>query len=99
MSVIDEVKQKLDIAEVIGQYVALRVAGRILRGLCPFHEDHSPSLAVYPESGQFHCFGCGRHGDVITFLMVIAKVTFTEALRILDELSAQHNHGGPSDHP
>jgi hypothetical protein len=58
---------------------------------------HSPSLAVYPESGRFHCFGCGRHGDVITFLMVIAKLTFTEALRALEELS-QHNHGGPPDH-
>ena len=92
-------KAATPIAEVIGQYVALRVAGRILRGLCPFHDDHSPSLAVYPESGTFHCFGCGQHGDVITFLMMIAKLTFTEALHVLEELSTQHNHGAPRDHP
>jgi len=79
-------KAALPIAEVVGQYVTLRLAGRILRGLCPFHEDHVPSLVVYRERGTFHCFGCGSHGDVITFLMTIEKISFLQALAALERV-------------
>ena len=63
----NELKQRIPIEEVIGQYVPLIRQGHYYTGLCPFHDDHHPSLAVYPERGTFCCFACGERGDVIRF--------------------------------
>jgi DNA primase len=65
MSVIDDVKLKTDIVQVIGQHTKLTKAGRMFRGLCPFHSEKDPSFYVYPEQQTWHCFGaCGTGGDV-----------------------------------
>ena len=70
MSVIEEVKQKTDIAEIIGQYTALKKSGKNLTGLCPFHSEKHPSFYVYPEQQSWHCFGaCNTGGDVLSFIM------------------------------
>jgi DNA primase len=79
------VKEAVPIAELVSQYVALKPSGRALRGICPFHEDHYPSLMVYPEAGTFRCYGCGRHGDVITFVITIEHLPFFRALDRLEE--------------
>ena len=70
MSIIDDVKQKTDIIEVIGQFTTLKKAGRTYRGLCPFHSEKAPSFFVYPEQQSWHCFGaCSTGGDVFAFIM------------------------------
>jgi DNA primase len=84
MSAIDEVKQRIDIAEVIGQYTALKKAGRNLTALCPFHSEKHPSFFVYPEQQSWHCFGaCNTGGDVFAFIMKKESLDFGEALRTL----------------
>ncbi len=84
MSVIDEVKQKLDIVEVISQYTTLKKAGRNMAALCPFHSEKNPSFYVYPEQQSWHCFGaCNTGGDVFSFVMRKENIDFGEALRLL----------------
>lgn len=84
MSVIDEVKERLDIVEVIQSYVPLKKAGRNYKGLCPFHSEKTPSFVVFAETGTWHCFGaCGTGGDVFTFVMKQENLDFGEALRLL----------------
>jgi DNA primase len=86
MSAIDEVKQKTDIVEVIGQYVSLTKSGRTFRGLCPFHSEKHPSFFVYPDQGSWHCFGaCNTGGDAFSFIMQKEGIDFGEALRLLAE--------------
>jgi DNA primase len=84
MSVVDEVKEHLDIVDVISAYVPLKKAGRNYKGLCPFHSEKTPSFVVFPDSQNWHCFGaCGTGGDVFTFVQKRENVDFGEALCIL----------------
>jgi DNA primase len=78
---IDEVRARINIADVVGDFVTLKSAGvGSLKGLCPFHEERSPSFHVRPQVGFYHCFGCGEGGDVFTFLQKMDHVTFQEAV-------------------
>ncbi|WP_210505997.1 DNA primase [Naasia sp. SYSU D00057] len=78
---IDEVRTRVNLADVVGDYVALKSAGvGSLKGLCPFHDERSPSFHVRPQVGLYHCFGCGEGGDVYTFLQKMDHVTFAEAV-------------------
>lgn len=81
----EEVRARADIATVIGRYVALKGSGGSLKGLCPFHKEKTPSFHVNAAKGFFHCFGCGKGGDVFTFLQEIEGIQFPEALKILAE--------------
>jgi DNA primase len=84
MSVVDEVKDRLDIVEIIQPYVPLKKAGRNYKGLCPFHAEKTPSFIVFPETGTWHCFGaCGTGGDVFNFIMKQENLGFGEALQML----------------
>jgi len=85
MSVIDEVKQRTDIVEVVSRYVSLKKAGRNLVGLCPFHSEKHPSFFIYPEQQSWHCFGCNTGGDVFSFVIKKENIDFGEALRLLAE--------------
>ncbi|MEQ8822648.1 MAG: DNA primase [Sumerlaeia bacterium] len=80
---IREVKERTDIADVIGEHVALSRTGQSLKGLCPFHEEKTPSFYVTPARGTFHCFGCGVGGDAISFLEQHEGLDFLEALERL----------------
>ena len=80
---IDELTQRADIAEVVGAYVPLNRKGANLWGLCPFHSEKTASFSVSPEKQIYHCFGCGKGGGVLSFLMEIENVTFPEAIHLL----------------
>ncbi|MCU1471301.1 MAG: primase [Glaciihabitans sp.] len=100
---IDEVRSRTNIADIVGDYVTLKNAGvGSMKGLCPFHEERSPSFHVRPQVGFYHCFGCGEGGDVFTFLQKMDHVTFSEAVermaaRIGYELHYEDG-GQASDH-
>ena len=83
--IIDDVRQSNDIVDVISQYVRLKRSGRNYFGLCPFHNEKSPSFSVSPEKQIFHCFGCGVGGNVFTFLTKIEGINFVEAVQQLAE--------------
>jgi DNA primase len=79
----EEVRSRADIAKVIGRYVKLQGKGSSLKGLCPFHKEKTPSFHVNAQKGFFHCFGCGKGGDVFNFLQEIENIGFFEALKML----------------
>jgi DNA primase len=81
----DHVKQQADIVRVIGEYIRLKKSGQNFTGLCPFHGEKTPSFAVHPVKQIYHCFGCGKGGDVFNFVMEMDKVPFPEAVRIVAE--------------
>jgi DNA primase len=87
---VERVKNLSPIAQIVGQYVQLRPSGSNLIGLCPFHEDRIPSFTVYPATGTFHCYGCGKHGDVISFVGWIEHLNFGQVLDALDRFNYQH---------
>ncbi|MGV9184221.1 DNA primase [Arcanobacterium canis] len=81
---LEEVRQRVRIDELIGEYVSLKPAGiGSLKGLCPFHDEKTPSFNVRPQMGFFHCFGCGQSGDAIAFVENIEHVSFVEAVEFL----------------
>jgi len=81
----DLVKERVDIVQLVGTKVALKKAGRIYRGLCPFHAEKTPSFTVDPERRTYHCFGCGVHGDVFTWMETQVGLSPAEALKELAE--------------
>jgi DNA primase len=81
----ERVKQQADIVRVIGEYVRLKKSGANFTGLCPFHQEKTPSFAVHPVKQIYHCFGCGAGGDVFKFVMEMEKSTFPEAIRTVAE--------------
>ncbi|MBP3470349.1 MAG: DNA primase, partial [Lachnospiraceae bacterium] len=83
--VVEEIRQKNDIVDVISGYVRLKRQGNNYFGLCPFHSEKSPSFSVSPGKQMYHCFGCGVGGSVITFVMEYENFTFPEAVRFLAE--------------
>jgi len=81
--IIEEVRDRSDIEQVIGTYVTLKRAGSNVKGLCPFHNEKTPSFTVYPDSQSFYCFGCGAGGDVITFTMKYNNLDYAGAIEYL----------------
>jgi DNA primase len=92
------IRERVRIEEVVGDYVQLRRAGAdSLKGLCPFHDEKSPSFHVRPNHGHFHCFGCGEGGDVYAFIQKIEHVTFVEAVELLaDRIGHTITYTGPA---
>jgi DNA primase len=82
-SPVEEIKARLDVADLVGQTVALKRSGRSFKGLCPFHGEKTPSFYVFPETGTWKCFGCGEGGDLFTFVQKRDNLDFVEALQSL----------------
>jgi DNA primase len=82
---VQEIKDRLDLADLISEHLRLQKAGRDLKGLCPFHQEKTPSLYMSPEKQLWHCYGCQRGGDHFTFIQEIEHVDFKGALRLLAE--------------
>jgi DNA primase len=101
---IEEVKARTNIADIVGDYVSLKAAGvGSMKGLCPFHDERSPSFHVRPQVGFYHCFGCGESGDVYSFLQKMDHVSFSEAVerlagRVGIELHYEDGAGAAPDH-
>lgn len=97
---ISAIRERLRIEDVVGDYVQLRRAGAdSLKGLCPFHDEKSPSFHVRPNHGHFHCFGCGEGGDVYAFIQKMEHVSFVEAVEVLADrigYSVTYSGGGTS---
>lgn len=94
-----QIRDRVDLIEVISEHVSLRQRGRRWVGLCPFHSEKTPSFTVNPELGIFKCFGCGKGGDVFSFVQAQENISFMEALRLLAdragiELSPERGAGG-----
>ncbi len=97
------VRERAKIEEVVGAYVALRRTGSTMKGLCPFHDEKTPSFQVTPARGFYYCFGCGEGGDVLTFVQKIDNLSFTEAVeRLADQVGIQLRYtedSGPRPEP
>ncbi|UDY24858.1 DNA primase [Nocardioides sp. Kera G14] len=99
---IAEVREKAKIEDIVGQYVTLRRSGSNMQGLCPFHDEKSPSFNVNPSRGFWHCFGCGEGGDVIAFVQKIDGLSFADTIeRLADKVGVQlqreEGFGGPQE--
>ncbi|MBI5205690.1 MAG: hypothetical protein HZA11_12310 [Nitrospirae bacterium] len=80
---LDDIKSRLDIIEVISDYVELKKSGQNYKANCPFHSEKSPSFMVSPAKQIFHCFGCGAGGDIFGFIMKYENLNFQEAIKML----------------
>lgn len=101
MSDIDEVKSRLNIVDIVGARVTLKKAGRNFKGLCPFHNEKTPSFMVSPDRQVFHCFGCGKGGSAIDFVMEYEHLDFYEALETLADrvgVKLTHVYGDSPEH-
>ena len=101
--IVEEVRTRADIVEVIGEHVQLKRAGKDYKAPCPFHSERTPSFYVVPAKGFYHCFGCGEKGDVFTFLMKKAGLNFQEAVRAIAarvgvEIPADTQQAGEDPH-
>lgn len=101
---IDQIRNALDIADVVGSYVQLKRMGHVAKALCPFHKEKTPSFHVNPARQAFHCFGCGVGGDVFKFVMLYDHVDFPTALRMLASragiaIQIDDRRAGPNDGP
>ncbi len=85
--ILEEIKSKNDIESVISAYVSLKRRGKNLIGLCPFHNEKTPSFTVYPESDSFYCYGCGKGGDQFTFVKLAENLDYIEAVKLLADRS------------
>jgi CHC2 zinc finger/Toprim-like len=86
----ERLKRQVPIGDVVEYYVELRCAGKTCTGRCPFHNDRKPSFTIYPDQGTFHCFGCGAHGDALTFLQKVEGWSFRQVLRMLPHFGSGH---------
>src|ERR1035437_7463399 len=86
--VIFEIKNRLDIIDVVSEHVVLKKTGRNYSGLCPFHKEKTPSFSVNADKGIYKCFGCGEGGDAISFLMKVNNESFYE---VISELAQKYN--------
>src|SRR5437763_16286952 len=84
-SSIDTIKAKVDVVEEIGLVVALQKSGKAFKGLCPFHNERTPSFYIFPESQTWRCFGCNEGGDIFTFVQKQQNLDFRDALTYLAE--------------
>jgi DNA primase len=97
---IELIKERLDISELVSEYVPLRRAGTHFKGLCPFHQEKTPSFIVSPQKGIWHCFGCGEGGDAFKFIQKIEGLDFPAALKLLAErtgVTLKHESGKSRD--
>src|SRR5947207_7415846 len=85
----DTVKERVDIVQLISERVPLKKVGRAYSGLCPFHSEKTPSFTVDPDRRTYHCFGCGKHGDIFTWLEELDGIQPVEALRVLAERAGE----------
>ena len=76
---IEEIKERIDIVQLIEKYVKLKQTGKNFSGLCPFHKEKTPSFIVSPDIQRYKCFGCGRSGDIFNFVQDIENIDFVEA--------------------
>lgn len=82
-SIIEDLKYRCPVEDVIASYVPLKKAGSNLKGLCPFHSEKTPSFTVFTQSQSFYCFGCGAGGDVVSFIMRAENLDYVSALEFL----------------
>lgn len=100
---LERLREKIDLIEVVSSYVPLKSAGGSYKGLCPFHDEKSPSFVIQKGESHYHCFGCGAHGDAIAFLMSYMKMSFVEAIEsladrfqvYLEQVQSQEERTGP----
>ncbi|MCK5008741.1 MAG: DNA primase, partial [Spirochaetales bacterium] len=83
--ILAQITDRLDMQEVVSEYVHLEKKGGRLWGLCPFHTEKTPSFTVTPDKSVFYCFGCHKGGSLFTFIMEVEKLSFVEAVRLLAE--------------
>ena len=94
---VEEIKARLDTVEIVGRDIRLQRAGRNWKGLCPFHDEKTPSFHVFPDRGNFKCFGCGEGGDIFTYVMHRDGVEFPDALQELArEAGVDIGHNQPN---
>jgi DNA primase len=77
---LDLIKEKLNILDIVSNYIKLEKAGAQFKASCPFHNERTPSFYISPSRGSYHCFGCSEHGDIFSFIMKIEGVPFKESL-------------------
>lgn len=91
-SFLQELKYRTDIEDVISTYVTLKRRGSTSVGLCPFHNEKTPSFTVYPETQSFYCFGCGAGGDAVSFLRKIENLDYSDAVKALAERAGMQSN-------